>query len=159
MSWLYPMCENGPFVSGSDIYCLSSTVSSRIVGTIAKMEGFNFVVRLPSIHDKCSMCQCMCIAAIGNDVNMCHNYLTQETLTGFKWMGNKACDLMKQGKTVLFAFEEAIGRRVCVWSNIGFPRWRRVWISSRWFLSLVSLVQVSCVALQSWTKTGSVQLW
>jgi len=24
-------------------------------------------------------------------------------------MGNKTCDLMKAGKTVLFAFEEAIG--------------------------------------------------
>ncbi len=33
----------------------------------------------------------------------------QETLTGFKWMGNKAHDLMSQGKTVLFAFEESIG--------------------------------------------------
>ncbi|KAK6181557.1 hypothetical protein SNE40_009387 [Patella caerulea] len=32
-----------------------------------------------------------------------------ETLTGFKWMGNKSVDLMKEGKTVLFAFEEAIG--------------------------------------------------
>lgn len=32
-----------------------------------------------------------------------------ETLTGFKWMGNKACQLLKQGKTVLLAFEEAIG--------------------------------------------------
>ncbi|XP_029918708.1 phosphopentomutase [Myripristis murdjan] len=33
----------------------------------------------------------------------------EETLTGFKWMGNRARDLMNQGKTVLFAFEEAIG--------------------------------------------------
>ncbi|XP_055548349.1 phosphopentomutase isoform X2 [Wyeomyia smithii] len=32
-----------------------------------------------------------------------------ETLTGFKWMGNKSVELMNQGKTVLFAFEEAIG--------------------------------------------------
>ncbi|KAK7464022.1 hypothetical protein BaRGS_00037986 [Batillaria attramentaria] len=32
-----------------------------------------------------------------------------ETLTGFKWMGNKADELEKKGKTVLFAFEEAIG--------------------------------------------------
>lgn len=32
-----------------------------------------------------------------------------ETLTGFKWMGNKAYDLINEGKTVLFAFEEAIG--------------------------------------------------
>ncbi|GAA6082681.1 phosphoglucomutase-2, partial [Tachysurus ichikawai] len=33
----------------------------------------------------------------------------EETLTGFKWMGNRACQLLEQGKTVLFAFEEAIG--------------------------------------------------
>ncbi|XP_029297988.1 phosphopentomutase [Cottoperca gobio] len=33
----------------------------------------------------------------------------EETLTGFKWMGNRAKDLLDQGKTVLFAFEEAIG--------------------------------------------------
>ncbi|CAD7013309.1 unnamed protein product [Ceratitis capitata] len=32
-----------------------------------------------------------------------------ETLTGFKWMGNEAVKLMSNGKTVLFAFEEAIG--------------------------------------------------
>ncbi|CAN8006846.1 unnamed protein product [Ixodes hexagonus] len=32
-----------------------------------------------------------------------------ETLTGFKWMSNKAHELIKQGKTVLLAFEEAIG--------------------------------------------------
>ncbi|XP_019732228.1 phosphopentomutase [Hippocampus comes] len=33
----------------------------------------------------------------------------EETLTGFKWMGNRARDLLDRGKTVLFAFEEAIG--------------------------------------------------
>ncbi|KFB53136.1 phosphoglucomutase [Anopheles sinensis] len=32
-----------------------------------------------------------------------------ETLTGFKWMGNKSVELLAEGKTVLFAFEEAIG--------------------------------------------------
>lgn len=32
-----------------------------------------------------------------------------ETLTGFKWMGNEAIELMNKGKQVLFAFEEAIG--------------------------------------------------
>lgn len=32
-----------------------------------------------------------------------------ETLTGFKWMGNKSHELINEGKTVLFAFEEAIG--------------------------------------------------
>lgn len=34
----------------------------------------------------------------------------QETLTGFKWMANKAVELMSQGNTVLLAFEEAIGK-------------------------------------------------
>ena len=38
----------------------------------------------------------------------------QETLTGFKWMGNKADELRKEGKTVLFAFEEAIGE---IWTE------------------------------------------
>eukprot|EP00899_Mesostigma_viride_P000653 jgi/Mesvir1/10589/Mv21802-RA.1 len=32
-----------------------------------------------------------------------------ETLTGFKWLGNRAVELEAQGYTVLFAFEEAIG--------------------------------------------------
>lgn len=30
-------------------------------------------------------------------------------MTGFKWMGNRAYQLLKEGKEVLFAFEEAIG--------------------------------------------------
>ncbi|XP_051155000.1 glucose 1,6-bisphosphate synthase [Leptopilina boulardi] len=54
---------------------LASTVSSKILQSMAKKEGFQF----------------------------------EETLTGFKWMGNKSIDLMKEGKHVLFAFEEAIG--------------------------------------------------
>ena len=33
----------------------------------------------------------------------------KETLTGFKWMGNRTVELEKMGKTVLFAYEEAIG--------------------------------------------------
>eukprot|EP00808_Paulinella_micropora_P028456 g79856.t1 len=32
-----------------------------------------------------------------------------ETLTGFKWMGNVADKLRKQGKRIIFAYEEAIG--------------------------------------------------
>ena len=43
----------------------------------------------------------------------------QETLTGFKWMGNKTVDLMKDGKTVLFAFEEAIGKIAKIVISIG----------------------------------------
>ena len=54
---------------------LASTVSSKMIGSMAQVEGFKFV----------------------------------ETLTGFKWMGNRTQELRSQGKTVLFAFEEAIG--------------------------------------------------
>ncbi|KAF5285637.1 hypothetical protein FQA39_LY16543 [Lamprigera yunnana] len=32
-----------------------------------------------------------------------------ETLTGFKWMGNKSYELLHQNKKIIFAFEEAIG--------------------------------------------------
>ncbi|KAJ3326944.1 Phosphoglucomutase-3, partial [Kappamyces sp. JEL0680] len=32
-----------------------------------------------------------------------------ETLTGFKWLGNRAIELEQEGKKVVFAFEEAIG--------------------------------------------------
>lgn len=74
--WLWQSYRaKNPSVPVSDIYMISSTVSSKILKAIAAKEGFNFV----------------------------------ETLTGFKWMANKAWDLMKLGKTVLFAFEEAIG--------------------------------------------------
>lgn len=33
----------------------------------------------------------------------------EETLTGFKWLGNKADELQKKGLTFIYAFEEAIG--------------------------------------------------
>ncbi|KAI4138698.1 MAG: hypothetical protein LQ341_004545, partial [Variospora aurantia] len=36
-------------------------------------------------------------------------FTVQETLTGFKWLGNAAKDLEKQGKNVHFAYEEALG--------------------------------------------------
>lgn len=59
----------------NDCYMLASTVSTKMLRAMAKVEGFNFI----------------------------------ETLTGFKWMGNKSHELINAGKTVLFAFEEAIG--------------------------------------------------
>lgn len=33
---------------------------------------------------------------------------TIETLTGFKWIGNKCSELLKEKKHVLFAFEESM---------------------------------------------------
>ncbi|KAJ8298163.1 hypothetical protein KUTeg_024694 [Tegillarca granosa] len=73
-SW-FSFHQKYPDVPASDVYMLSSTVSSKILHTLSQKEGFNF----------------------------------EETLTGFKWMGNRADALLKEGKHVLFAFEEAIG--------------------------------------------------
>lgn len=54
---------------------LSTAVSSKMLSTMAKVEGFYF----------------------------------EETLTGFKWLGNAATELTRNGYKVLFAYEEAIG--------------------------------------------------
>lgn len=61
-----------------DFYVLSTTVSSAMVKSMAKVEGFHHV----------------------------------ETLTGFKWLGNKALELEKQGKFIGLAYEEALGYMV-----------------------------------------------
>ena len=37
------------------------------------------------------------------------NLQFEDTLTGFKWMGSRAKELIDQDKKVIFAFEEAIG--------------------------------------------------
>ncbi|KAI8874359.1 hypothetical protein GQ42DRAFT_23314 [Ramicandelaber brevisporus] len=57
------------------IAMLNSTVSSKMLESIAKKEGFKYA----------------------------------ETLTGFKWLGNTAISLTKQGHDVVFAYEEALG--------------------------------------------------
>ncbi|VDN15095.1 unnamed protein product [Dibothriocephalus latus] len=69
--------KRNPTKDLSKVYMVSSTVSSKILRSIAQKEGFNF----------------------------------EETLTGFKWIANKAYDLMTKnpGTEVIFAFEEAIG--------------------------------------------------
>lgn len=38
-----------------------------------------------------------------------HDFSVEETLTGFKWLGNRGLDLQKHGKQVHFAYEEALG--------------------------------------------------
>lgn len=53
----------------------ASAVSSKMLGAMARSEGFTF----------------------------------RETLTGFKYIGNEALEMEKEGLTCLFAYEEAIG--------------------------------------------------
>jgi phosphomannomutase len=68
--------EKYPGANLNNCYILASTVSSKMLKTMSRVEGFNF----------------------------------EETLTGFKWMGNRSVELIENhGKEVLFAFEEAIG--------------------------------------------------
>ncbi|XP_030387011.1 phosphoglucomutase-2 [Scaptodrosophila lebanonensis] len=43
-------------------------------------------------------------------------FIFVETLRGFKWMGNKAFELLTLGKNVLFAFEESLG--YMIFSNL-----------------------------------------
>ena len=54
---------------------VASTVSSAVLGAMARVEGFNFY----------------------------------PTLTGFKWMGNRAAQAVAEGERFLFAFEVEIG--------------------------------------------------
>ena len=42
-------------------------------------------------------------------IALCEGFTVIETLTGFKWLGNEALRLEKQGKRVHFAYEEALG--------------------------------------------------
>ncbi|XP_028655222.1 glucose 1,6-bisphosphate synthase [Erpetoichthys calabaricus] len=57
------------------VYMLATTVSSKILHTMAQKEGFQF----------------------------------EETLPGFKWIGNRIIQLLDNGMEILFAFEESIG--------------------------------------------------
>ncbi|KAH8372468.1 hypothetical protein KR093_011677, partial [Drosophila rubida] len=66
---------NDPNFKLSNCVMIASTVSSKILKSMAAVEGF----------------------------------IAYETLTGFKWMGNKAIEEQLAGRKVLFAFEEAIG--------------------------------------------------
>lgn len=63
----------------------------------------------------------------------------QDTLTGFKWLGNIAQDLQKQGYDVAFAFEEAIGFMfpTVVWDKDG-----------------IAAAAVFLTAWQRWKKQG-----
>lgn len=78
--------------AGEGVHMLASTVSSKMLGAMARKHGFAFV----------------------------------ETLTGFKWMGNKTAELRAEGQQVLFSFEEAIGFCIgdIVKDKVSPPHWR-----------------------------------
>lgn len=87
------------------IAMLASTVSSRMLGSMAGKEGFHF----------------------------------QETLTGFKWLGNVGQQLEKQGYSTMYAYEEAIGYMFpsVVWDKDG--------------IATATVFLIACIA---WKKQG-----
>lgn len=70
---------------------VASTVSSKMIEAMAKCEGFKFV-------------ECLTGTA-GSEVVA----LLTDRVTGFKYIGNTALDLVKEGYEVPFGYEEAIG--------------------------------------------------
>jgi hypothetical protein len=100
-----------PEIPASQVRMLFSTVSSRILESIGRVEGFSTEVP-PVLCCVCVLCVCVCVW-----VRWClkHSHLSQATLTGFKWMGNRADSMLKEGLTVLFSFEEAIGESECLY--------------------------------------------
>lgn len=110
---------------------LSTAVSSQALAAVAKVEGFHFEVG--GVEGGSGMCACAaCVddstrstpSAIARMASHARWHpspvcppptpfsalgLSQETLTGFKWLGNVAQGLQQRGLTVLFGYEEAIG--------------------------------------------------
>nr|AOE43341.1 phosphoglucomutase [Rostrostelium ellipticum] len=64
-----------PTTPASEFFMVNTAVSSAMLKTMAKTEGYTY----------------------------------EETLTGFKWVGNKAKEAIDKGGRFLFAYEEAIG--------------------------------------------------
>lgn len=77
LAWWLWTCwrKRHPDEPASKVYMINSVVSSRIVASMANVEGFT----------------------------------CEETLTGFKWMANRAHALKSGGKSVLLCWEESIG--------------------------------------------------
>lgn len=72
---------------------VASTVSSKMLETMAKAEGFRFVECLTGMLRICFMNNCTL------------NMFSQ----GFKFIGNTALALIEEGFEVPFGYEEAIG--------------------------------------------------
>lgn len=81
---------------------------------LGALIGWWSVQNYKALHPDVDLGECYLLAStvsskILRSMGQVDGYNFVETLTGFKWMGNEAIQLMNQGKQVLFAFEEAIG--------------------------------------------------
>ncbi|XP_013104900.1 phosphopentomutase [Stomoxys calcitrans] len=81
---------------------------------LGALIGWWSVQNYKALHPNVDLADCYLLAStvsskILRSMGDVDGYKFVETLTGFKWMGNEAIQLLNKGKQVLFAFEEAIG--------------------------------------------------
>lgn len=88
-----PSCSSIPILNPDtgELAMVASTVSSKMVEAMAKVEGFRFVESLTGMSNII--------------VELSHAHSSQ----GFKYIGNTALNLMREGYRVPFGYEEAIG--------------------------------------------------
>lgn len=73
---------------------------------------------LGAIPSNCAILSTTVSSHMIQEIAKVENIYWEETLTGFKWLGNKCIELQeKKGMNVIFAYEEAIGYMV----NPGLP--------------------------------------
>lgn len=72
-----------------------------------------------------------------------HGFNFVDTLTGFKWIGNKAIDLKKEGYSVPFGYEEAIGYMFGLVNDKDGISALVIWLQlyQQWFSSGKSVIQ------------------
>ena len=98
-------------ISKKNLYFIASTVSSKMLQSIATEEGVSFEVSIEQFL--CGSCRWFKFGSSKIFTSRTSSLLFQETLTGFKWMGNRAYELeddnRNKPKKVMLAFEESIG--------------------------------------------------
>lgn len=87
----------------SDVYMIASTVSSKFLKSMAEKEGFQVCLLSLRVLE-----QIRVSGPHHSTPNVSSPLQFEETLTGFKWMGNKARDLEKEGEHLLCICEQKV---------------------------------------------------
>eukprot|EP00826_Nyctotherus_ovalis_P046450 TRINITY_DN524_c0_g3_i2.p1 TRINITY_DN524_c0_g3~~TRINITY_DN524_c0_g3_i2.p1 ORF type:complete len:632 (-),score=204.16 TRINITY_DN524_c0_g3_i2:22-1917(-) len=76
---------------------------------LGSMFAYYFVKNYKGDLSKCALVASTVSSKMIKGIAEKYKLRFEETLTGFKWISNKVIDLEKEGYTVLFSYEEAIG--------------------------------------------------
>lgn len=81
---------------------------------LGALMGWWAIKNFKALDPKLDLTKCYTMAStvsskILRSMGAIEGFKFEETLTGFKWMGNRSIELAETGNKVLFAFEEAIG--------------------------------------------------